>query len=168
MARTKTTPRKIRSNINKMKLKCHLCGKAYSCLRSIKRHLSVQHQKTMTGYECPICDTISTRRDNYVRHMRTKHQYLPTEDVPDPKLSIYNPVCEAKKPEITRPWEATPKMGINTDYSHVKFRIVAGASKMHLSTKNKETFVPQAPSLIPPCYEYITYYKLYQGSVIGL
>ena len=142
-----------------MKLKCHLCGRAYSCLRSIKRHFNVKHKKTVSGYECPICDHIANRRDNYIRHMRLKHEYKPEEDVPDPKVHLYNPVAEAKTPTITRPWESVPKLGPNSDYSNVKFRVVPGTSKADIKKKRHPIFVPQtqanstSPLVKNPCFE---------------
>lgn len=62
-------------------IKCQICGKQYSRLTNLQRHVSSAHpkefnvkQKMLTSHTCNICNKNFSRSDHLTRHKKTVHK----------------------------------------------------------------------------------------------
>ena len=81
--------------------KCPECDKIFSHEISMKRHLKHHHVKDLKFFQCDECDFKTLRRDNLMKHRRTKHQTVTTySDVLRDKNSNLNYTCKMCEEEF--------------------------------------------------------------------
>ncbi|XP_060073404.1 MDS1 and EVI1 complex locus protein EVI1-A-like [Ylistrum balloti] len=58
---------------------CILCGKCYTTMGNLRRHVNNIHGNRSTFYRCKICKTTFGRMDNYEKHLRNMHPFYKVE-----------------------------------------------------------------------------------------
>ena len=72
--------------------------KVFNVLRNLNRHVRTIHEKTSTSFSCTECDYSTSRQDNLQKHIRKRHNDIPTAHNIPPKIARHEPIPNIIKP----------------------------------------------------------------------
>ena len=79
---------------------CEICGKVFTASKNLKQHQCTIHEKLSTSFSCTECDYFTSRKHDLKRHMRKRHNDIPTAQILPPKIAHHEPIPNIIDPTV--------------------------------------------------------------------